>query len=322
MSTPLATVTSDAARTRAHRASRHRSEIEHIFSVDVEEYFQVSAFEKAVPSSRWERLPSRLRPGVDRLLELLARHDAFATFFVLGWTARRHPDVIRGIVAAGHEIASHGWSHRRVNTLEPEEFRTELRDSKRLLEDLSGTSVVGFRAPSFSLTPGSEWAFDVLVEEGYTYDSSIFPIRRPGYGSPGACPIPHEVQRAAGRLLELPLATLATGPLRLPAAGGAYLRHLPYWVTRKGLQAAARFGVPGMFYVHPWELDPSQPRLPVGRLTRIRHYRGLGTMASRIERLLGEFDFTSVRRSTHPALRAAWAREDARVKTSTNGSNA
>ena len=266
----------------------------HIFSVDVEEYFHVSAFDGIVAPSSWNALPSRVGASMDRLLDLLARHETSATFFVLGWIARRNPSVVRRIAAEGHEIASHGWSHRRVGTLSAEELRAEARDSKRLLEDIGGTMVRGFRAPSFSIGAAERWALEVLVEEGYEYDSSIFPIRRPGYGDPTAPVVPHVIPLEAGALLEIPPATVELAGVRFPGAGGGYLRHLPFGCTRAVLRALERRGVAGMFYVHPWELDPGQPRMPVPRLTRIRHYRNLERVESRLDRLLGEFRFTSV----------------------------
>ena len=278
----------------------------HVLSVDVEEYFQVNAFDRFVSPDDWPGFPSRLAIGVDRILDLLAHSGAYATFFVLGWTAKRHASVIRRIAAAGHEIASHGWSHRRVTTLTPAEFRLEVRHSRTLLEDLVGVPVIGFRAPSFSITPSSEWAFDVLLEEGYVYDSSVFPIRRPDYGFPGACPHPHWLRRPSGHLLELPLTTLAVGPVRLPAAGGGYLRHLPYGLTASALRASEALRIPAMLYVHPWELDPDQPRLGVSMLAGLRHYRRLAIMTPRLQRLMREFRFTSVRRHTHPEIAAAF----------------
>src|SRR6478752_5279070 len=178
---------------------------EHIFTVDVEEYFQVGAFDRVVQRKDWDSHPSRLEQSLGILLELLARHDATATFFTLGWVAERHPFLMRRIVDAGHEIASHGHWHRRVNTLTPDEFRDDVRVSKDILEEHSGAPVWGFRAPNFSITPGTEWAFDLLIEEGFRYDSSLFPIHRPGYGSPKTPPVPHVIHRAAGTLTELPL---------------------------------------------------------------------------------------------------------------------
>jgi polysaccharide deacetylase family protein (PEP-CTERM system associated) len=268
----------------------------HLFSVDVEEHFQVSAFDRTLSREEWGRQPSRVERNTDVLLELLGRHDAHATFFTLGWVAERQPALLRRIVAGGHELASHGWWHRRLTTLTPDEFREEARRSKAVLESLGGREVTGFRAPSFSIVPGGEWAFDVLLEEGYRYDSSLFPIRRPDYGYPDAPPVPHRIQRPSGTLLEIPLATLEVLGLRLPAAGGGYLRQLPLGLVQRSFRGMGARGVPGMFYIHPWEVDPEQPRLPVGLLTRLRHYGGLERTLPRLERLLGEFRFTSVER--------------------------
>lgn len=268
----------------------------HLLSVDVEEYFHVSAFEAVSPRSTWDSRPSRVVESTAVLLDLLARHDATGTFFVLGWVAERQPDLVRRITAEGHEIASHGWWHYRVNTIDRTTFREEVGRSKAVLEDLTGQPVRGFRAPSFSITPGTEWAFDLLLEAGYQYDSSIFPIRRPGYGYPGAPRWPYKITRPAGELIEFPMATLRLGPLRVPAAGGGYLRHLPLGVIRAAFRQAGERGRPGMFYVHPWEVDPDQPRLPAGALTRLRHYRGIDRTLARLEVLLEELRFTSVRR--------------------------
>lgn len=278
------------------RAQPAASPVEHIFTVDVEEYFQVSAFDAAVSRDDWPALPSRIASNVDRLLELLDRHGMSATFFALGWIADRHPAVIRRIADAGHEIASHGWWHRRVTTLTPEEFRCEVRTSKAVLEGICGSEVLGFRAPNFSIVPGREWAFDVLLEEGYRYDSSLFPVRRPGYGYPNAATVPHVIQRAGGQLLELPMATLSWSGVRLPAAGGGYFRHFPYGITRQAFQQHTNRGVSGTFYIHTWEIDQDQPRIRVPWVTRMRHYHGLNGTLSRLERLLSEFRFTSVAR--------------------------
>jgi polysaccharide deacetylase family protein (PEP-CTERM system associated) len=267
--------------------------VAHIFSVDVEEYFQVNAFDGLIAPGDWSRLPSRVEESVDHLLGLLAEHRATATFFTLGWIAKRHPLLIRRIVDAGHEIASHGWWHRRVPTLRASQFRHDVRSSKAVLEDITGAPVIGYRAPSFSIVPGCEWAFDVLVEEGYRYDSSLFPVRRRGYGYPGSPSTPHERRCAASTIVELPPATLGLWGARLPAAGGGYLRHLPLALIRGAVRQHARAGSPAMLYIHPWELDPGQPRLPVGAVTRLRHYRGLSSTAQRLTVLLREFRFTS-----------------------------
>ena len=268
----------------------------HIFTVDVEEYFQVHAFEAHVAPGDWEELPSRVEHSVHEILDILAAHETAGTFFVLGWIADKHPHVVRRIADDGHEIASHGWSHRRLTELDRAQVREELRSSKARLEDLTGKAVVGFRAPGFSLTPGLEWVFDVLLEEGYVYDSSLFPIRRPAYGYPGVLSRPHLISRDAGTLLELPLSTLNWQGIRFPAAGGGYFRQLPYDVTRRALRQSGERGVPAMFYLHPWEIDLQQPRLSVPLLTRVRHYGGLAKVRGRLEQLLSEFDFTSVER--------------------------
>lgn len=273
----------------------------HIFSVDVEEHFQVRAFEGVATRDRWESYPSRLAASVDTILELLDRRGALGTFFTLGWVARHRPQVVRSIVHAGHEIASHGYHHRRVTELTPEEFREDVRAAKSELESIAGRAVLGFRAPNFSIVPGSEWALDILIEEGHRYDSSRFPVWRPGYGSPGTPRIPYIVKCPAGELLELPLATARVLGVTIPAAGGNYLRQLPFGVIRRAFAQASAMGIPAMFYIHPWEVDPQQPRLPVGPITRIRHYRGLSTTLSSLDRLLSTFQFTSVA-SAYPCL--------------------
>jgi len=247
----------------------------HHFTVDLEEYFQVSALESRVARSQWTRFESRVFRQVNLLLELLARYEARATFFVLGWVAVRHAELIRTIARAGHEIASHGWDHARVTQQTPLQFRVSIQCTKDALEEISGAPVLGFRAPSFSIVPGREWALDILVEEGYRYDSSLFPVQRPGYGYPNGRPDPHWLERPVGRLAEIPPTTLRWCGLRLPAAGGAYFRLLPYGVVRTAFRQCERRGVPGTFYIHPWELDPDQPRLDVSWLTRARHYGGL-----------------------------------------------
>ena len=275
----------------------------HLFSVDVEEHFQVSAFERVVARESWDHHPSRVEANTDQLLDLLAQHRATATFFTLGWVAERRPALIRRIVDQGHEVASHSFWHRRVSRTTPGEFREDCRRSKQVLEDLSGKAVHGFRAPSFSIVPGIEWAFDVLLEEGYRYDSSLFPIRRPGYGYPSAPPTPHRIERKVGALLEFPMATTRLGGVTLPAAGGAYLRFFPLGLTRRAFRGLGRLGQPGMFYIHSWEIDPDQPRLPVDRLTRIRHYYGLDGTVRSMATLLREFRFVSVADwlAAHPA---------------------
>lgn len=269
-------------------------ETRHFFTVDVEEYFQVSAFDSVVSRDDWSSLPRRLDRSVQVLLEQLARVGAKGTFFVLGWVARNRSEVVREIARAGHEIGSHGYWHRRVNAMTAEDFREDVRSSKAELEDVIGNAIMGYRAPSFSITPGCEWAFDVLLEEGFKYDSSVFPITRGGYGYPGAPRIPHVIERPAGLLREFPLATTTFAGFPVPAAGGGYLRQLPFWIIRRAFAEAGERGVPATFYIHPWEIDSEQPRLPVGIITRLRHYRGLSGTLDRIKRLLETFRFTSI----------------------------
>lgn len=277
---------------------------EHLFTVDVEDYFQVYAFEKYVDRSTWDAFPSRVDRNTGVILDLLARHGATGTFFILGWVADKHPHVVRRIADAGHEIASHGWWHRKITSLTPKEFREDARASRAILEQVSGYPVHGYRAPSFSITPGREWAFDVLLETGYRYDSSLFPIRRMNYGYPATPPIPHVIHRPSGDLIEFPLATTRMGGRTVPAAGGGYFRHFPYALTRRCFREHDAAGIPGVFYIHPWEIDEEQPRIKTSLLTRVRHYRNIGKSAARLDRLLGEFRFTSVsRRLTADAQR-------------------
>lgn len=268
--------------------------IRHHFTVDVEEYFQVSALEPYVARSAWDSIDSRLLIGMRWLLDHMAERGVRGTFFTLGWIASRHPAIVRAIADGGHEVASHGWGHERVTTLTPEQFRTSVRESKNILENLAGSPVLGYRAPSFSIVRGREWALDILAEEGYRYDSSLVPVRRPGYGFAGGARHPHRLETRGGTLEELPPATVQVGPAVLPAGGGAYFRLFPYGFVRSGLRSAEQHGVPGTFYIHPWELDPDQPRLPVTLGTRIRHYGGLRRTIPRLRRLFSEFQFQPI----------------------------
>jgi len=270
----------------------------HVLSFDVEEYFHVEAAAARVKRHEWESWPRRLAPVVDRLLEMLAEHRTSATFFVLGWVARQDRGLVRGIAAAGHEIASHGMEHRMIGRLTPDEFRRDLRESRDLLADLAGRPVVGYRAPTFSITHRTAWALDVLAEEGFQYDSSVFPIRHDRYGVPDAPTSAHMAVGPGGRrLLELPPLTLRLAGMNWPVGGGGYLRLLPVWVVSRALEAWQRQGRQGMIYLHPWELDPGQPVLPMDRLSRWRHRNGLAATESKLRRLLGRFRFTDVARS-------------------------
>ena len=264
-------------------------------SVDVEDYFQVSAFDRVVSRAGWDDFESRVVPNTERILELFADEGVRATFFVLGWVAERFPRLVRQIAAAGHEIASHGYHHQLLYTLTPAQFREDVRAAKALLEQASGTPVIGFRAPSYSIVESSLWALDILIEEGYAYDTSIFPIHHDRYGIPNAERHEHVVRRKAGTLIELPASTTRVGKVNLPIAGGGYFRLLPYAWTRWGISRVnRREQKPVVFYFHPWEIDPDQPRFAVGAASRLRHYTGLDRTPERLRRLMREFRFTSV----------------------------
>lgn len=264
-------------------------------TIDVEDYFQVAALAEAVDRKDWPSMEYRVEANTDRLLELFSERDVKATFFTLGWVAERSPELIRRIQNAGHEIASHGYSHQLVYNQTPEVFRDETRKSKQLLEDITGKSITGYRAASYSITAQSRWALDILCEEGFTWDSSIFPVHHDRYGMPGT---PHEPYRleapGGGTLIEFPLSTCPLGNYRLPIAGGGYFRLYPYWLSRWGLEKINRAGQPFIFYLHPWEIDTGQPRLEVKALSRFRHYNNLNKCMGRLERLLGDFRFSSV----------------------------
>lgn len=265
-------------------------------TVDVEDYFHVSVFDGVVPRHTWEQLETRVCANTDRLLAIFEEAGVRATFFVLGWAAERHPDLVRRIVAHGHELASHGYAHRLVYDQTPTAFREDVRKSKALLEDAGGTPVGGYRAPSYSVTPRSLWALDILIEEGYWYDASIFPIMHDRYGIPVSARHPYVVERRSGTLAEVPASTVRVPFCNLPVGGGGYFRILPYAWTRWGISRVNRLERrPAVFYLHPWEIDPAQPRLPVGLVGRFRHYRNLAKTEGRLRALLRDFRFGPVR---------------------------
>jgi polysaccharide deacetylase family protein (PEP-CTERM system associated) len=264
-------------------------------SIDVEDYFHVSAFDGILPRSAWPTMESRVCANTERLLDLFDEFQTRSTFFVLGCVGERFPDLVRTIAKRGHEIASHGYAHRLIYDQTPEAFRLDVRRAKELLEDACGRRVVGYRAPSYSITPRSLWALDILVEEGYEYDSSIFPIRHDRYGIPVSARRPYRIDRKAGSLMEVPGSTTRLGPMNLPIAGGGYFRLLPYWWTRWGISRVNRLeGRAAIFYLHPWEIDPQQPRLPIGRLGGFRHYHNLDDTESRLRQLLTDFRFGAI----------------------------
>lgn len=259
------------------------------FSVDVEDYFHVEALARVVRPGDWERMEYRAERNTRRLLELLAGQGIHGTFFMLGWIAQRSPGLVRDIHAAGHEVACHGENHQVIYEQSPAQFRRETRDAKARLEDTIGAPVLGYRAATYSITRDSLWALDALEEIGFRYDSSIFPIHHDLYGIPDAPRFPHRPGR--GRLLEVPITTVEFLGQRLPCGGGGYFRLLPYRLFRAGLRRVnQRDGQPGVFYCHPWEIDPGQPRVAgLSLKSRFRHYTNLGRMEERLRRLLRDF---------------------------------
>lgn len=259
-------------------------------SVDVEDWFQVGAFENVIDRGRWDSLPSRVEGNVDRILDLFAASKVKATFFTLGWIARRHGPMIRRIAAAGHEVASHGWDHARVFSLDRHSFAADITRARKELEDASGTAISGYRAPSFSIDVRTPWAHAVLAEQGYTYSSSVAPIRHDHYGWREA---PRFAFRPVGTLplVEIPVTTAHLGGRRLAAGGGGFFRVLPYAFSHWAITQVNRAeGRPAVFYFHPWEIDPDQPRIADAPLrSRLRHYTNLDGMAAKLSRLVGDF---------------------------------
>lgn len=257
-------------------------------TIDVEDYFQVSAFAPHIARTEWDQRECRVERNMDRILGLLARHQTQATFFTLGWIAERYPQLVRRIVDEGHELASHGHGHQRASDLSRDEFRDDVTRAKALLEDIGGQAVWGYRAPSFSIGDANLWALDVLQEAGYRYSSSIYPVRHDHYGSPDAPRFAHQVRPG---LMEVPPTTLRLFSRNLPSSGGGYFRLFPYALSRWMLrQVNQRDGESAIFYMHPWEIDPQQPRIPgVSLKTRFRHYVNIDRTEQRLDRLLSDF---------------------------------
>lgn len=266
-------------------------------SVDVEDYYQVSAFAKSVNTNEWEQHESRVVKNTQRLLDLFSEKKIKATFFVLGWVADREPELVKEIHKQGHEIASHGYSHQLIYNQTPEVFREETIRSKKLLEDLIGEEVIGYRAASYSITKRNLWALDILQEAGFVYDSSIFPIRHDRYGIADAETIPHKLSTPnGGELVEFPLTTRRIGKLNIPVAGGGYFRLYPYFLTRHFLKAVnKKQGEQFVFYLHPWEVDPEQPRIEASWFSKFRHYNNLNKCESRLNTLIDDFNFTTMK---------------------------
>ncbi len=271
-------------------------------TVDVEDYFQVQAFASVIDRAAWDAIPCRVEANMDRILQQFDSAGVTATFFTLGWIADRYPAVVRRIVAAGHELASHGYGHARADGQTPDEFRADVRRARGVLQDLSGAPVVGYRAPTFSIGSRNPWAFDVLDEEGYAYSSSVYPVQHDLYGMPDAPRFPY--RPAAGSLLEIPMTTVRLGGRNLPCAGGGYFRLMPYALFRALLRRFNRVdAASGVFYFHPWEIDPGQPRVAAAsRMSRFRHTVNLSAMHGRLDHLLRDFAWDRMDRVFAKAL--------------------
>ena len=265
----------------------HGKSITNAMTIDVEDYFQVSALAPHIPRGEWHSRECRVERNVDAILRMLDRHGVKATFFTLGWIAERYPGVVRGIIENGHELASHGYGHERASDLSESAFYADIHLAKVLLEDLSGTEVKGYRAPSFSIGSSNMWAFECLERAGYRYSSSVYPIKHDHYGMPDGPRFAHLVRG----VLEVPPTTLRVFSRNLPASGGGYFRLLPYALSRWMLNRVNdRDREPATFYFHPWEIDPGQPRIPgISVKTRFRHYLNLSRMEARLDRLLADF---------------------------------
>jgi len=270
--------------------------IKNAFTVDVEDYFQVEALSQKVDRNDWEGFESRVEKNTDVIMSILSEKNILGTFFILGWVAKRHPNIVKKISEAGHEIASHGMSHQLIYNQSPELFRNETRDSKKLIEDICQKEVIGYRAATYSITKKSLWALDILAEEGFKYDSSIFPMRHDRYGIPDINPSPHLLTTPSGlNLVEFPISTVKTQHFTLPVAGGGYFRIFPYMYTRWGLNRINKKNQPFVFYIHPWEVDPEQPRVDgLSILSKFRHYSNLKICHKRLEKLTRDFDFTTM----------------------------
>lgn len=271
-------------------------QVVNVFSVDVEDYFHDEAFRHLLSPDEWEGLEQRVEPATRRILNMLEEFDVRGTFFVLGWVAERRVGLVTDIHERGHEVAIHGYDHRPIFALSPTEFRDDIRRAKGIVEDIIGEPVVGYRAPTFSITSETRWALEILAEEGLRYDSSVFPIVHDRYGIPDAPRFAYRERLRSGELTELPMSTVRVGPRNIPFVGGGYQRLLPMsfvrWGMRRVVDGESR---PVVLYVHPWEVDPGHPVLEVSRLARIRHYHGLSRVESRLRDLLGSYRFDTAR---------------------------
>jgi polysaccharide deacetylase family protein (PEP-CTERM system associated) len=268
-----------------------------VVSVDVEDYFHAEVFSEVVERSRWDSYTSRVEVNTRRLLELLATFDVHGTFFILGWVAERFPSLVREIAANGHELACHSYWHRLIYKLSPRDFRDDTLRAKNVIEQISGQAVNGYRAPTYSIVDDSVWALEILAELGFSYDSSIYPIRHDRYGMPWTPRMPFRFETPCGPITEFPITTFRLRGQNMPVGGGGYLRLLPMLYTQLGLKQVRKEGLPIVIYIHPWEIDPEQPRLPIKLTSRLRHYTNLARMYERFTNVLQEASYTSFRES-------------------------
>ena len=277
-----------------------REEPKHVLSFDVEEHFQVAAFWSVARRREWDHLASRVEHNTRKIADLLSEHSTKATFFVLGWVAERHPDLVKALAQQGHEVASHGYGHELVHTQTSTQFREDVRRSKQILEDLIGRFVAGYRAPSFSITSQSEWAISVLIEEGYRYDSSIYNRFRSTQGSAVTRTGTYQLKTQSGTIWEVPPSTVDACGFQLPVAGGGYFRLFPYAASKMFLKNLENQGSQLVMYLHPWELDPEQPRMDGPVLSKVRHYLNLGKTEQRLRWLLKDFSFAPINEAVRP----------------------
>lgn len=269
--------------------------VKNILTIDVEDYFQVENFKSSIQFSDWPNFESRIEKNTEKVLGILDETGVKVTFFILGWTAEKFPELVKKIHRSGHEIASHGYAHELIYNQSKEDFRSDLRKGKKILEDIIQEPVFGYRAPSFSITKRSRWALDILIEDGFAYDSSVFPIHHDHGGLPDADREPHRISSASGSMWEFPISTMRLFGQNIPFSGGGYLRLLPYAFLKYGIRKVNAAGIPAVVYLHPWELDPGQPRIAsAGRLGAFRHYVHLSSTEGKLKRLLSDFEFSSV----------------------------
>ena len=274
--------------------------LRHVLSFDVEEHFQVAAFWSSARRSQWEQSPSRVEQNTRKISDLLSVHSTKATFFVLGWVAERHPGLVKDLAQQGHEIASHGYGHELVHTQTPQQFREDVSRSKHILEDLIGKPVLGYRAPSFSITPQTEWAIRILIEEEYRYDSSIYNRFRSAPGTATANSGTYRIETEVGAIWEISPSTTNACGFQLPVAGGGYFRLLPYSASKMFLKNLEKQGSQLVIYLHPWELDPEQPRMDGPMLSKVRHYLNLNKTEQRLRWLLRDFSFAPINEVVRP----------------------